>query len=500
MEIDELLVDLKENSQIECKLSQDKFPKEALYTYSAFANTDGGVILLGIEETKTGFNIVGLKNIEKIKRELFDSLNNTEKVNKNIISNKNVYEKEIDGKKILIVNIPKASYKEKPIFTGRNPLIGTYKRNYEGDYRCSEMEVKAMMRDSSDESMDNTLLEGFTIEDLDEKTLVDYRKRFANLKPQHPFVGMEDEEFLRKIGVLRKNRSNGNIEVTMAGILIFGKTEAIKEVLPHFFMEYIDKSNSLEERWSDRIIYDGTWGEGNIYNFFFLVINKLYSSVKKSFNLEKDGITRKELNSTQIALREAFVNSIIHSDFRIEEAIKITRYPNYYEFKNPGTLRISKSDFFRGEHSKPRNNIMNDIFKHINLCEQAGSGVPKILSAVKEEKFKYPEIEEKNMIFILKFWNINKITDYDKATLEEKNILHYLLKHYQITNKEARENFNYSKKKVNSLFESLIEKEYIERVGLGRGTFYKLKLSEDEEKIKLLENINETFRKIKQNI
>lgn len=46
----------------------------------------------------------------------------------------------------------------------------------------------------------------------------------------------------------------------------------------------------------------------------------------------------------------------------------------------------------------------------------------------------------------------------------------------------------------------LIEKEYIERVGLGRGTFYKLKLSEDEEKIKLLENINETFRKIKQNI
>lgn len=143
---------------------------------------------------------------------------------------------------------------------------------------------------------------------------------------------------------------------------------------------------------------------------------------------------------------------------------------------------------------------MNDIFKHINLCEQAGSGVPKILSAVKEEKFKYPEIEEKNMIFILKFWNINKITDYDKATLEEKNILHYLLKHYQITNKEARESFNYSKKKVNSLFESLIEKEYIERVGLGRGTFYKLKLSEDEEKIKLLENINETFRKIKQNI
>lgn len=477
------LRDLKENNKVECKLSENKFPKEALETYSSFANTDGGIIVLGIEEKAGKFNISGIKNLDKIKKEMFNILNNKEKVSKNLITDKDIVEETIEEKNIIIIKVPRASYKEKPIFIGTNPMAGTYKRNFDGDYKCSEDEVKAMIRDSSEESMDNTLLEGFSVEDLDENTLSDYRNRFATLKPNHPFISMNSEEFFKKIGVLRKNRISGKIEPTMAGILIFGKMEAIKEVLPHFFLEYIDKSDISEDRWKDRVIYDGTWGEGNIYNFFFLVINKLYSSVNKAFELEEDGITRKEINSVQIALREAFVNSIIHSDFKIEEPIKITRYKDYYEFKNPGSLRISKEDFFRGEHSKPRNSIINDIFKHINLCEQAGSGIPKILSAVKKEKFKYPEIQDKDMSFSLKFWNVSNITNYDKASEEGKIILQYLLKEKKITNKEAREKFNYSKKKVILLFDELIREGYIEKKGAGRGTYYKIKMTEDEEKI-----------------
>lgn len=478
-----IIKDLKENNQIECKLSKDKFPKETLKTYSSFANTNGGVIILGVEEKDGKFDIFGIQNPDKIKKEIFNILNNREKISKNLIVDKNISEKVIDGKNIILIEVPRANYKDKPIFIGTNPMTGTYKRNFDGDYKCSEAEVKAMIRDSSEESMDNTLLEGFSIEDLDEYTLNDYRNRFATLKPNHPFISMNSEEFFKKIGVLRKNRTSGKIEPTMAGILIFGKTEAIKEVLPHFFLEYIDKSDVSEDRWKDRVVYDGTWGEGNIYNFFFLVINKLYFSVNKSFEIEKDGITRRETNSVQIALREAFVNSIIHSDFKIDEPIKITRYKDYYEFKNPGSLRISKDDFFRGEHSKPRNSIINDIFKHINLCEQAGSGIPKILSAVKKEKFKYPEIQDENMSFSLKFWNVGNINNYEKASEEGKVILQYLLKEKKITNKEAREKFNYSKKKVILLFEELIDKGYMEKRGAGRGTYYRLKMTEDEERI-----------------
>ena len=57
MDLKEYLISIEENYQIELKKSKNSFPKEALDSYSAFANTDGGLLILGIEETTLGLNI-----------------------------------------------------------------------------------------------------------------------------------------------------------------------------------------------------------------------------------------------------------------------------------------------------------------------------------------------------------------------------------------------------------------------------------------------------------
>lgn len=88
--MENILKNLKESNQIECKLAKKSFPKEALYTYSSFANTDGGVLILGIEEQDGKFTVSGVENPEKIKKELFNILNNPEKVSKNIITDEMV--------------------------------------------------------------------------------------------------------------------------------------------------------------------------------------------------------------------------------------------------------------------------------------------------------------------------------------------------------------------------------------------------------------------------
>lgn len=490
---------LKESDKIECKLAKNNFPKGALSTYSAFANTDGGLLFFGIEETQGNFNIVGVNNPDKVKKDMFDTLNNPDRVSKNIVTNDDVHTEIIDGKTIIMIQIPRAKYTDKPIYLNKNPHQA-YKRNYEGDYKCSAEEIKIMVRDSTEDSLDNTLITDFSMDDFDLSTLFSYRQRFANLKPNHPFISLTDEEFLKKIGALRLNRKEKRLEATLGGLLVFGKTESIKEVLPHFHLEYIDKSNLSEERWSDRIIYDGTWGEGNLYNFLFIAINRLYLSLVKKFELEEDRVTRKELGDVHIALREAFVNAIIHADFKIDEAIKVVKYLNYYEFQNPGELRISKSDFFKGEHSKPRNNIIQEIFRFINLCERAGTGIPKILKAAKKESFKYPEIEEDKLRFIFRFWSANIIEVDNMMTLKEKKILEYILKHNKITNKDAREKLDFSKHEATDTFNFLLEKKYIEKLGIGKGTYYKLNLNENEEKIKMLENISEIIENIKNKI
>ena len=106
-------------------------------------------------------------------------------------------------------------------------------------------------------------------------------------------------------------------------------------------------------------------------------------------------LTRMDYSDIHIAIREAFVNSIIHADFKIEEPLVVTKYPNYFQFENPGILRVSKKQFFAGEHSKPRNNTIQEIFRHIKLWERASIGIPKILKEVKEKVLKYPDIVEK---------------------------------------------------------------------------------------------------------
>lgn len=60
--------------------------------------------------------------------------------------------------------MPQASYKSKPVYINGNLLKGAYKRNHEGDYHCTEEEVKAMLRDSNDSGNDGGLVDGYTME------------------------------------------------------------------------------------------------------------------------------------------------------------------------------------------------------------------------------------------------------------------------------------------------------------------------------------------------
>jgi ATP-dependent DNA helicase RecG len=62
-------------------------------------------------------------------------------------------------------------------------MTGTFKRNFEGDYRCSPEEVQQMFQDASKEPQDLKILEGFDLTDLDIETLKSFRQRFSSRNP-----------------------------------------------------------------------------------------------------------------------------------------------------------------------------------------------------------------------------------------------------------------------------------------------------------------------------
>lgn len=105
------------------------------------------------------------------------------------------------------IQVPQANYRQKPVYINSNPVKGTFKRNHEGDYHCTEEEVKAMLRDASDAGNDGGLLNGYTMEDIDTNALRSYRIEFEHLNPDHVWNGEDDQTFLKNMGGISIDRS-----------------------------------------------------------------------------------------------------------------------------------------------------------------------------------------------------------------------------------------------------------------------------------------------------
>jgi predicted HTH transcriptional regulator len=127
-----------ERVTLECKKAQSKLPSSLWETYSAFANTYGGTILLGVYENlgeidnAQRFSITGVEDADKILKDLWNTIHSSEKVNINLLRDEDVDKVSIDGKVVVVVNVPQADYTLRPIYINNNMQRGTYKRNHEG--------------------------------------------------------------------------------------------------------------------------------------------------------------------------------------------------------------------------------------------------------------------------------------------------------------------------------------------------------------------------------
>lgn len=153
----------------------------------------------------------------------------------------------------------------------------------------------------SDEShpRDSRILPNYSMEDIDKETLIQYRQLFANLKPSHPWLNLNDIEFLTKLEAYRKDRSTKVEGFTLAGILMFGKTESITdpECAPNYFPDYREHLNENSDiRWTDRICPDGTW-EANLFQFYRKVHPKLTAPLPKPFLIKTEYVLMRHLRT-----------------------------------------------------------------------------------------------------------------------------------------------------------------------------------------------------------
>ena len=138
----------RENNRLEAKLATGGLPESLWETYSAFANTYGGVILLGVEELPDhSLRVQGLLDAREMVEELCAMLDDRRVVSANILAADQIRVAEVDGAQIIVIEVPSAPRDQLPVYLGKNPFTGSYRRSGDGDYHCTWGEVVTMLGD-----------------------------------------------------------------------------------------------------------------------------------------------------------------------------------------------------------------------------------------------------------------------------------------------------------------------------------------------------------------
>lgn len=511
-----------EHIHLECKKAESKLPNSVWETYSSFANTDGGVILFGAEEHLNEdafdkrFTFLSIHNPEQRLKDFWNTIN-SDKVNVNILVDADVGLCDVNNATIMWIRVPPANYKQRPVYINNNIIRGCFKRNHEGDYHCTEEEVKTMLRDASDSGNDGGLLIGYTMDDIDINSLRSYRIEFEHRNPDHIWNGTDDLTFLKHMGGFAIDRATGKGWLTAAGLLMFGKGIAVRERFDNIRMDYIDETNLLPgSRWSDRLTYDGMW-ENNLYNFMRQVMPKLVSGLKRPFRME--GMVRVDDTPVHKAIREAIVNMMIHSDYLITGVLKIVKSDLGFAFSNPGTLKLPIQAIYDGGHSAARNPRIQTMLRMIGYGDNIGSGFPTILGAWGEENWRKPDLtqNEDTHHVDLKLWMVSlmpkECTEYLQTlfgwvyfSLRKESQIILGTAHLEdgVTNSRMQSILGLSSMEIGRILTSLVDQGLLLAHRNGRWTQYRLntEYSIPDEQLQLInpQNVvhlsNETDRTI----
>lgn len=366
---------LREGNQIETKSAIKGCP-DLWDTYSSFANTFGGKILLGVkEEDDKSFSLSHTEDPDKVLRDFNNILNNKNKVSVNILSSGDIDVRKEGKDTIIVINVPQADRHFKPVYINGNIMSGTFKRSHEGDYHCPEYEIKAMIADSLDES---STLPFADFSSLNKETLSSYRQMFSSHSPSHPFNKLNDDDFLLHLGAASKDK-DGVIKLTKSGLLMFGNEYEINNYFPKYFLDYSHfSSERMAERYDDRLeSSSGDWS-GNMFDFLLSSLTKIGQKMPRGFSWISHSEVRNDDIPLKRAIREAIVNALSNADFVYSEGLVIKHYPSRIVFENPGLLMMSQNKVLEGGHSDPRNPAILKMLNLLGMGERSGSGIPLI--------------------------------------------------------------------------------------------------------------------------
>lgn len=368
---DKLLARLNdiEWSDFEIKEASGGLPKSIWETVSAFSNTEGGWIILGVKEKKTevgsAFIVNGVPKPEQMEQEIVTTLRSRTKFSSPISCKAIRY--KIDDKDILAFEIPLSPHRPVAIKSTGDVYI----RTGSGDTLATDLEIDAIVRDTSFGAKSEMEVPGSSFNDLNLDSIASYRSYLRDFNRPLSFPTLNDEDFCRKLNIIL---SSGKL--SYGSLLMFGKRESVLDALPNFWIDYMEVPGDSYTTASQRYTYRMPEQE-NIWESFQLIMHRLRNFVDSPY-VEGPDIFGVEDNSRLFCLREGLVNFCAHSDYFASAHPTIRVFDDRIVMQNPGRFILDADEFRSRFLSMPRNPSIIRLFRHPKLAENAGYGIDKI--------------------------------------------------------------------------------------------------------------------------
>lgn len=377
---------------VEVKEAVDKLPKGVWDSVSAFANTDGGELYLGLSEpdfTPTaGFD----------PRRMIDSvdtgLSSDPKVKP--VPEYDIRTELLDGAPVVVIRIAPIPPGDVCYVVAKGVEKGSFKRVADKDKRLSSYEIYLREHNVVPLGLDRNPIPGASLADLDsdllERTLARLERTGSKaLKPGDPIAS------LVRLNALTKDQT-----VTLAGLLTLG--EYPQQFLPNLHIDVAVHPTTTRsdpnaiERFTERVRCEGP---------IVSAVSDSVAAVLKNLRLRRvvrgtAGIDEPEIPVD--VLREAITNAVVHrdySEFVLGQQVSVDVFPDRVEVTNPGGLfgdrTLSNLDDGR---STTRNEFLARILQDVplpdsegTLIENRGSGVPQMINAMRNFGLPVPEYD-----------------------------------------------------------------------------------------------------------
>ncbi|ODV00450.1 MAG: hypothetical protein ABT20_15995 [Rubrivivax sp. SCN 70-15] len=370
------LMSLDESQHIEAKRCT-QIDRSVMETVCAFANEPGlggGYLLLGVERDaqdlfNNAYRVVGVDQPDKLQSDLASQCASV--FNRPLRPRVSV--EALHGKTVLVVEVPEAAPTDKPLFLTRLGLPrGAFRRIGSTDQEGSEDDLIALYAGHQVETYDAAVLADADMGDIDPAALDDYRQQRRAINPLAEELTWSDVELLRALGCAQ--RDGDTLKPTVAGVLLFGTTMALRRCFPMMRIDYIRVPG---RQWVENP--DHRFDTLEIRAPLFTAIRRATNTVRdellQSFQLPEGALAREDEPTLPLrVIREAVVNAVMHRSYRIHGATQIIRYANRLEIRNPG--HSIKAEEQLGEPgSETRNPRIAAVLHEVNIAETKGSGI-----------------------------------------------------------------------------------------------------------------------------